>query len=274
MSTRPTTLIPETVSAMAVEERPGAPERVRRRRRSESFPDPSSESSESSGSSESSEDGAEEEVELERPAVRRRLVDAGVPAVDEGVRRLSDVERDCRTLINMALSGAESDRVYTVLGAFIHFAKEELLDKTYMIEEPAIHVSGYIRLKSVHDGEIGVFEAAFLPERPKNLSLLVETMNTALMSELPCFANLKQVFLRLPSPFELHSGLLPSTNSAPLFMVETLSRLHGWGFKAERNLNSNCRYGEHVETIDPDNLAHYHGVVKTRVSALWRAYNH
>lgn len=286
MSSRTTTLIPEVTTGappVAVEARvcPGAPDRLRRRRRCDSSSE-EEEEEEGGGVEESKESDVEVDVEVEhRPAVRRRLsyayggAGAGVEAAgEEGVRLLSVVEGECRTLISMALSDAEMDRVYTVVGAFTHFASTKLTDKVYMIEEPAIHVSGYIRLKSVQDGEIGVFEAAFLPERPNNLSLLVEGVNTALVSELPCFADLKQVYIRLPAPLELQNGMFPSVNSAPRFIVDTLSLFHRWGFKAERNLSSECRYEDRMETIDPDNLKMYHGLVKTRLCALWRAYNH
>lgn len=280
MSSRTTTLIPEvTTGAAPTEERvcPGAPPRICRRRRCDSFEQEEEEEEEDEEDEEEEEEGQDVEVEVERrPAVRRRLNYACGEAAgeEEGVRLLSEVERECRTLIGMASVDAESDRVYTVVGAFTHFASNKLTDKIYMIEEPAIHVSGYIRLKSAQDGEIGVFEAAFLPERPNNLALLVEGVNTALVSKLPCFAGLKQVYIRLPARMELRNGMFPSVDSEPLFIVNTLTQFHRWGFKAERDLSSGCRYEDRVETIDPDNLKVYHGLVKTRLCALWRAYNH
>jgi hypothetical protein len=286
MSSRTMTLIPDvTPVAPAVEERvcPGAPPRIRRRRRCDSFEEEEQEEQEE-GQDEDEEQEDDEpeaqpldvEVEVEhRPAVRRRLSYACEEAAgEEGVRLLSDVERDCRLLISMAVEDAETDRVYTVVGAFTHFASNKLTDKVYMIEEPAIHVSGYIRLKSALDGEIGVFEAAFLPQRPNNLAFLVEGVNTALVSELPCFAGLKQVYIRLPASMELRNGMFPSVDLPPQFIVDTLTKFHRWGFKAERNVSSACRFEDRVETIDPDNLRLYSGLVKTRLCALWRACNH
>ena len=171
MSSRTTTLIPEVTTEVlvAVEARvPGAPDRLRRRRRCDSS---SEEEEERRGAvwRRAKSPTTEVDVEVDVALLLHHLsyayggAGAGVEAAgEEGVRLLSVVEGECRTLISMALSDAEMDRVYTVVGAFTHFASTKLTDKVYMIQERH-RVSGYIRLKSVQDGEIGVFEAPDAP---------------------------------------------------------------------------------------------------------------
>lgn len=184
-----------------------------------------------------------------------------------GVRLLSRTEQECRLLIRELSFGAAGarDRVFTLDAAFLDFVRCGYIQQYYLVEEPAIHVTGCILLEKPSHGEIGIANVCLLPVRPQqNMGLLLEAVNTVLVSTRPCFAGVEQVFLRLGCSTEFDNGILPSSNSPPHFIVSQLTMLYRNGFLAEV-------WSKEHEAIDVEKLDSYNGFFKTRLAALWRS---
>ena len=204
---------------------------------------------------EGEEDEADDEMEVQGGA--------GV----QGVRVLSRMEQDCRSLI-VKLLPAVVEVAYSLDAAFVDFMTQGYTTKSYLIEEPLIHVTGLIYLEVGFSGQLIVSNVAFLPVAPgPSLGLLMEGVNTVLVSKLPCFSRIKEVDIQIPERDEFENGIIPLSTSAPHFIVSQLAILHRNGFKAQTLRGQ-------LEDIHPDNFGNYTGFVKTRMSALWRARFH
>jgi hypothetical protein len=103
----------------------------------------------------------------------------------------------------------------------------------------------------------------------RNLALLVEGLNTALLSNRACFATLASVYIVQQRDGELRTGLLPTTGSCLDDVIDALTRLRSWGFKANCwTLEGPERHG--FVSIESERIDVYRGYRKTRVDALRR----
>lgn len=190
-------------------------------------------------------------------------------------RVLCPNEIECRAAMAaaLALPCTVTNRAFCVQSALTDFAKTfptglqagEECRRVYMLEAPAMGLTGFLKLRATHARQFVVEQFGFLPWSPSNLGLLIEGVNLALISRCDWFRELQSIYIVQPEEGELRCGL-PVSSSDSDYLVGNLRCLERQGFLAHAQVNDRDEFVD----IDVSCVGSYRGYLKTRLEALWR----